>query len=469
MKPRGRSMRLWHPNKKPVFSMGNEPSAPLPAAGLLTFCRTHAKERDGDKRCQKFGGRRGKPDTRHPPDFWKNSEKQKEQGKRAQESDRARNMPFSIGHHADRREDIDPGEEETESIDPHAGYGEGEYGAFRVGKTGNSQWREEICQRVDDGRRDGKEPVSIALQDAADSFPVIPAGIAEGRRYPHGETKINADKQKLQIHDDGDSRNAVFSCKSEGGTVEYDGRNSNGQLVHKFGCAVYHAACRLPPGQAVQCEGEELPLFEKVIEPHTKGQEQAEHCSKRRPQDSHPETADKNIVQNDIQDASGERCGEAVCRRAVDPDEIGKQFFPDDDGGSEEPPERIYSAAIHGQGGGAEQMQDTGQMQKNDEGKQAAQQNGCGNADRERTVRRIFSVSPDMQCGNGAAAGCEDQGDAGQHIDNGVNDVDGSQSIRTHICRDKDTVDDGVDGIEQGSQISGNDTAQQLSESNFFF
>lgn len=92
---------------------------------MYVSCRPHAKEGDGGKRCQKFGGRRGKPDTGHASDFGKHSEKQKEQGKRAQESDHARKIPFFIGHHTDCREDIDPGEEETEPIDPHAGYVEG--------------------------------------------------------------------------------------------------------------------------------------------------------------------------------------------------------------------------------------------------------------------------------------------------------------------------------------------------------
>lgn len=105
---------------------------------ICFFVRVHPKKREGNKHCQEFGSRYGKPDSGHSPNSGQKGEKRKQQGKGAQEGDQAGKMPFSISHHTDRREDIDSGEEEAETIDSHSGYGKGEYGACRRGKAGNS-------------------------------------------------------------------------------------------------------------------------------------------------------------------------------------------------------------------------------------------------------------------------------------------------------------------------------------------
>ena len=74
-----------------------------------------------------------------------------------------------------------------------------------------------------------------------------------------------------------------------------------------------------------------------------------------------------------------------------------------------------------------------------------------------------------MQGRNCAAAGSKHKRNAGQHIHNRINDIDGSQCICSDIGRNENTVNNGIDGVKQRGQIGRNDKFQKLSETHLFF
>ena len=56
--------------------------------------------------------------------------------------------------------------------------------------------------------------------------------------HAHRKAKVDTDKQKLQIHDDGNCGDTVFTGKGECSAVKYDGCNCNSKLIDKFGCNI---------------------------------------------------------------------------------------------------------------------------------------------------------------------------------------------------------------------------------------
>lgn len=84
------------------------------------------------------------------------------------------------------------------------------------------------------------------------------------------------------------------------------------------------------------------------------------------------------------------------------------------------------------------------QIQSKKQGDPASQKKRTNKTDRKGTVGLLLSPGADEQSGHRTAAGGKDQGDAVQHINNGVYDVDGSQRVGANIGGDKNAVHNGI-------------------------
>lgn len=133
-------------------------------------------------------------------------------------------------------------------INSHSGHCNRKYRAGCICETGYSNWSKKVGQCINDDWSYCEKAMSIAFQFSANSYFSVAIRITQKWCYAHRKTKVDTDKQKLQIHDDGNCGDTVFTGKGECSAVKYDGCNCNSKLIDKFGCTIYHTMHGFPQG-----------------------------------------------------------------------------------------------------------------------------------------------------------------------------------------------------------------------------
>ena len=188
--------------------------------------------------------------------------------------------------------------------------------------------------------------------------------------------------------------------------------------------------------------------MDKIINSHRKWQYQHQNGCQCSTIDSHLHLSDQNIVQNDIQNTTGQCSCKAICGGTVYSDKICKQFFTDYDGSCQKPPTCVCFTPCNCHGGCTEHGQNCWEIHKNHQGNEASKQDSCKRADRKGALCFLFSVSSNVQSCDSAAAGSKYKCNSGQYIYNRINNVNRSQCIGSDICRNKNTINNGIDCVK---------------------
>ena len=139
-----------------------------------------------------------------------------------------------------------------------------------IGKKRYTHWCQKKSQCINYNRGNTEKTICIPLKGTAYIKFFISICISKRRRHSHRKTGINPNKQKLQIHNNGDSSYPIFSGKRHRRSIKNNCCDRDCQLIHKLGRSVYHTVKSYLERQSSKCKFQGMFLLHKIVKSHRK-------------------------------------------------------------------------------------------------------------------------------------------------------------------------------------------------------